>query len=87
MATWSGSVRRPAQQLPRPVQRRLGGLRAARAAAACRHGGEDRVLVGSDYPYPLGERPAGAVVRAADFLTDDQRVKLLSANALRFLHG
>ncbi|MGH8921815.1 MAG: amidohydrolase family protein, partial [Actinomycetes bacterium] len=24
--------------------------------------GADRVMVGSDYPYPLGERPAGAVV-------------------------
>ena len=47
--------------------------------------GEDRVLVGSDYPYPLGERPVGQVVRKADFLTTDQRDKLLSRNALRFL--
>jgi aminocarboxymuconate-semialdehyde decarboxylase len=51
--------------------------------------GEDQVMVGSDYPYPLGERPAGNVVRTAEFLTDDQREKLLSRNALRFLglHG
>ncbi|HEX2772071.1 MAG TPA: amidohydrolase family protein [Micromonosporaceae bacterium] len=47
--------------------------------------GEDRVMVGSDYPYPLGERPVGQVVRKADFLTGDQRTKLLSTNALRFL--
>ena len=47
--------------------------------------GEDRVVVGSDYPYPLGERPAGQVVRASGFLTDEQRAKLLSANALRWL--
>ena len=47
--------------------------------------GEDRVMVGSDYPYPLGERPIGQVVRRADFLTDQQRAKLLSGNALRFL--
>jgi aminocarboxymuconate-semialdehyde decarboxylase len=47
--------------------------------------GEDRVLVGSDYPYPLGERPAGQVVRKAEFLTDDQRHKLLTSNARRFL--
>ena len=33
--------------------------------------GEDQVIVGSDYPYPLGERPAGKVVRDAEFLTDD----------------
>jgi aminocarboxymuconate-semialdehyde decarboxylase len=47
--------------------------------------GEDQVMVGSDYPYPLGERPAGNVVRSAEFLTDEQREKLLSRNALRFL--
>jgi aminocarboxymuconate-semialdehyde decarboxylase len=47
--------------------------------------GEDQVLLGSDYPYPLGERPAGQVIRSADFLTDAGRSKLLSGNALRFL--
>ncbi|GAA4710066.1 amidohydrolase family protein [Phytohabitans rumicis] len=47
--------------------------------------GEDHVLLGSDYPYPLGERPAGQVIRKADFLTDAQREKLLSGNAHRFL--
>jgi aminocarboxymuconate-semialdehyde decarboxylase len=47
--------------------------------------GEDRVLLGSDYPYPLGERPAGKVIRDAEFLTDKQRTKLLSTNPLRFL--
>ena len=47
--------------------------------------GEDQVMVGSDYPYPLGERPAGNVVRTAEFLTEEQRDKLLSGNAMRFL--
>jgi aminocarboxymuconate-semialdehyde decarboxylase len=47
--------------------------------------GEDRVLLGSDYPYPLGERPVGQVVRRAGFLTEQQRGKLLSTNPLRFL--
>jgi aminocarboxymuconate-semialdehyde decarboxylase len=47
--------------------------------------GEDQVVVGSDYPYPLGERPVGEVVRKADFLSAGQGQKLLSANALRFL--
>lgn len=47
--------------------------------------GEDRVLLGSDYPYPLGERPAGRVVREAGFLSGLQRDKLLSGNACRFL--
>ncbi|HEX6968632.1 MAG TPA: amidohydrolase family protein [Micromonosporaceae bacterium] len=47
--------------------------------------GEDRVVLGSDYPYPLGERPVGQVIRDADFLTGEQRGKLLSGNAQRFL--
>lgn len=47
--------------------------------------GEDRLVLGSDYPYPLGERPVGAVVRKAEFLTAPQRTKLLSTNPLRFL--
>lgn len=47
--------------------------------------GEDQLLLGSDYPYPLGERPIGQVVHHAEFLTTTQRHKLLSANALRFL--
>ncbi|TKK91567.1 amidohydrolase [Herbidospora galbida] len=47
--------------------------------------GDDRVMVGSDYPYPLGERPVGKVVRDAEFLGAEQRDKLLSGNALRFL--
>ncbi|MDI1464332.1 amidohydrolase family protein [Catellatospora sp. KI3] len=47
--------------------------------------GEDRVVLGSDYPYPLGERPVGQVVAKADFLTGPQRAKLLGGNALAFL--
>lgn len=47
--------------------------------------GEDQVVLGSDYPYPLGERPAGKVVREASFLSAEQRSKILSGNASRFL--
>jgi aminocarboxymuconate-semialdehyde decarboxylase len=47
--------------------------------------GVDRVLTGSDYPYPFGERPAGAVVRAASFLDEESRTKLLHGNAETFL--
>jgi aminocarboxymuconate-semialdehyde decarboxylase len=49
--------------------------------------GVDRVLAGSDYPYPFGERPAGDVVRRASFLDDDARAKLLRGNAEAFLWG
>jgi aminocarboxymuconate-semialdehyde decarboxylase len=47
--------------------------------------GPDRVVVGSDYPYPLGERPAGSVVRTAEFLDETTRTRLLSGNAAEFL--
>jgi aminocarboxymuconate-semialdehyde decarboxylase len=47
--------------------------------------GPGQVMVGSDYPYPFGERPAGGVVRTAQFLDDFQRTAILSGNALRFL--
>lgn len=47
--------------------------------------GASQVVVGSDYPYPLGERPAGAVVRAAPFLDDAARAQIMDGNALRFL--
>jgi aminocarboxymuconate-semialdehyde decarboxylase len=47
--------------------------------------GADRVLVGSDYPYPLGERPAGGLVRSSSFLDETARAQILSRNAATFL--
>jgi aminocarboxymuconate-semialdehyde decarboxylase len=47
--------------------------------------GPDRILLGSDYPYPLGERPVGAVIRDSAWLTDAQRERILGGNALAFL--
>jgi aminocarboxymuconate-semialdehyde decarboxylase len=48
--------------------------------------GAENVMMGSDYPYPLGERPAGDVVRRAD-LADGDRKAILGGNALRFLNS
>ena len=47
--------------------------------------GVTQVMVGSDYPYPLGERPVGKVVDDADFLSDADRDALRRSNAERFL--
>ena len=47
--------------------------------------GVERVVVGSDYPYPLGERPAGKVVRESSFLGEPERVQILRNNAEVFL--
>lgn len=47
--------------------------------------GRDRVMVGSDYPYPLGERPVGEVVRKSEFLDARERSLIMTENAQRFL--
>ncbi len=49
--------------------------------------GADRVMMGSDFPYPLGERPAGSVVRTSTFLSDDEADAILGGNAARWLDG
>ena len=46
--------------------------------------GEDRVMLGSDNPSPLGERPVGDVVRRSD-LGQVARDKVLGGNAAMWL--
>jgi aminocarboxymuconate-semialdehyde decarboxylase len=47
--------------------------------------GEERVMLGSDYPFPLGEQRVGALIRDMQGLNADARQKLLVGNAQRFL--
>ena len=47
--------------------------------------GARQVMVGSDYPYPLGERPVGNVVQRASYLSRADRELILSGNGRRFL--
>jgi len=46
--------------------------------------GADRVMLGSDYPFPLGEERVGSLIRQSN-LPQQTKAKLLSANATRFL--
>jgi aminocarboxymuconate-semialdehyde decarboxylase len=46
--------------------------------------GEDRVMLGSDYPYPLGEQQVGNLIRSHEALPARAREKLLHRNASRF---
>jgi aminocarboxymuconate-semialdehyde decarboxylase len=46
--------------------------------------GADRVMLGSDYPFPLGEERAGALIRESS-LPKDARNQLLGGNAMQFL--
>ena len=52
--------------------------------------GWDRIVMGSDYPFPLGEVPeAGKMLssddRLTDFLTWMQRAQMLAGNTINFL--
>lgn len=46
--------------------------------------GTDRVMLGSDYPFPLGEPKIGALIEGADFLSPAERSRLLAGNAVDF---
>ena len=46
--------------------------------------GVDRVMLGSDYPFPLGEQQVGKLVRGASFLSDDEKAAILGGNAVDF---
>jgi aminocarboxymuconate-semialdehyde decarboxylase len=45
--------------------------------------GEDHVMLGSDYPFPLGEQRVGSLIGAQD-LPPATRAKLLHQNASTF---
>jgi aminocarboxymuconate-semialdehyde decarboxylase len=46
--------------------------------------GADRVMLGSDYPFPLGEERVGSLVRQSN-LARDAKSKILGGNAEQFL--
>ena len=47
--------------------------------------GEDKVMLGSDYPFPLGEEVVGDLIRNADGFDETVRSDLLGGNAKGFL--
>jgi aminocarboxymuconate-semialdehyde decarboxylase len=46
--------------------------------------GEDRVMLGSDYPFPLGESRVGALVRGTAALGEGAKRRILGTNAAAF---
>ncbi|MFI0421139.1 amidohydrolase family protein [Spongiactinospora sp. 9N601] len=46
--------------------------------------GADRVMLGTDYPFPLGEQQPGAAVRGCAELTEPDRARIFAGNALEF---
>jgi aminocarboxymuconate-semialdehyde decarboxylase len=47
--------------------------------------GEDKVVMGSDYPFPLGEHSPGKLIESMQELSDNVKEKLLWKNAAEFL--
>ena len=55
----------------------------------CKKIGKDRILMGSDYPFPLGEVPVAGQMLAKEeelegFLSWDERAMMLAGNAIQF---
>uniref|UniRef100_A0AAQ6IR92 2-amino-3-carboxymuconate-6-semialdehyde decarboxylase n=1 Tax=Anabas testudineus TaxID=64144 RepID=A0AAQ6IR92_ANATE len=47
--------------------------------------GKDKVMLGTDYPFPLGELEPGSLIESTDDFDDTLKDKLLAGNALEFL--
>eukprot|EP01117_Protostelium_nocturnum_P006955 TRINITY_DN2494_c1_g1_i2.p1 TRINITY_DN2494_c1_g1~~TRINITY_DN2494_c1_g1_i2.p1 ORF type:complete len:384 (-),score=95.86 TRINITY_DN2494_c1_g1_i2:28-1056(-) len=47
--------------------------------------GPDKIILGSDYPFPLGEDHPGELVEKTSLLDDETKEKILGLNALKFL--
>ncbi|CAG8551075.1 11057_t:CDS:2 [Paraglomus occultum] len=48
--------------------------------------GIDRIMLGSDYPFPLGEHCPGKLIDQCDWLSEEDKEKLLGINTLKFLN-
>ncbi len=48
--------------------------------------GEDKIVMGSDYPFPLGEHEPGKLIESSD-LSSEVKEKLLYKNAEKFLNA
>jgi aminocarboxymuconate-semialdehyde decarboxylase len=44
----------------------------------------DHVMLGSDYPFPLGEPRIGALIESSDFLSPSAKSRMLAGNASDF---
>jgi aminocarboxymuconate-semialdehyde decarboxylase len=81
-------VRQDCPQLPSSYARRFHVDSAVFDAGALRLlldvMGTERVMLGSDYPFPLGEQRIGKLVGDAAFLSEPDRQRLLRGNAEAF---
>ena len=67
-----------------PLQAPIGTVVSVRSIRVVDVMGVDRVMLGSDAPFPLGEQQVGALVRGASFLSAADRERILQRNAEEF---
>jgi len=48
--------------------------------------GTDSIMLGTDYPFPLGEQHAGAMIEGMNSLSREQKERLLNGSALEWLN-
>ncbi|MCS6795942.1 MAG: amidohydrolase, partial [Raineya sp.] len=48
--------------------------------------GEDKIVLGTDYPFPLGELEPGKLVESMPDLSEATKEKILGLNALAWLN-
>jgi aminocarboxymuconate-semialdehyde decarboxylase len=48
--------------------------------------GENSIMLGTDYPFPLGEQHAGLMIEGMDNLSHSQKDRLLHGSALEWLN-
>lgn len=81
-------VRRDCPELPSSYARRLHVDSAVFDAGALKLltdvMGPERIMLGTDAPFPLGEQQPGALVRTCGFLGADARHRILDGNARAF---
>jgi aminocarboxymuconate-semialdehyde decarboxylase len=46
----------------------------------------ERIILGSDYPFPLGEHEPGKMIEGMEDLDDETKAKILGLNACEFLN-
>ena len=46
--------------------------------------GAERIMLGSDYPFPLGEQKIGSLVAQSPWLDEAQKAAILAGNAQEF---
>ncbi|KAJ3379994.1 hypothetical protein HDU92_006244 [Lobulomyces angularis] len=46
----------------------------------------DRIMLGSDYPFPLGEHHAGKMIEDSKLISEEDKAKMLGLNVMRFFN-